>query len=349
MMPKMDFLSLAAVFTSTFLTVFVSGFMFRKLAVRYNILDEPSHRKVHKKAVPLLGGLSVYAGVLCGFGFNTEYLRFLMAILAGGTVVLMVSLIDDIRGLSAYKRLFGQLLATGIILLFGVRVSFLPDNLWGNFWEIMLTLLWVVGITNAMNYLDGIDGLSSGLTAICSFFFSVIAYRAGQLEIALAGFVVMASCLGFLPHNLRKKKMFLGDTGSTFLGFMLAALALRGNWAEDSMVKLTIPVLILGVPIFDMVFTTIMRIKEGKIRNIVEWLEYGGKDHFHHRLIDMGLYSTGSLLFICFINISLGISALLVSNENGWIGAMSVIQAFIIFAGIGVLMVMGNKSGRCRD
>ena len=344
-MAELDFLSIFSVFICTFFTAFLSAFGFRRLAQKYRVLDIPNKRKVHSSPVPMLGGLAIYAGVLCGFGFNFDYLKFLLAILCGGSVILLIGLVDDIRGLSASKRLVGQFVATVVLLLFGLKVSFLPNNLWGDIWEIILTFTWVIGITNAMNYLDGIDGLAAGLSAICAFFFYVISYQAGQFQTALAGLVVMAASLGFLPHNLKKKKMFLGDTGSTFLGFMLASLALHGNWAEDNIVKLTVPVLILGVPIFDMVFTTVMRIKEGKISSVIEWLEYGGKDHFHHRLMDLGFYSAGSLLFISFINISFGISAILVSNENGLIGSLSVFQAGIIFAGIGVLMVMGNNNG----
>lgn len=159
----------------------------------------------------------------------------------------------------------------------------------------------------------------------------------------------MASCLGFLPRNFKKSKIFLGDAGSTFIGFTLAGIAIIGNWAEDNIVRLTVPILILGVPIFDMVFTTIMRIKEKKISTIIEWLKYGGKDHFHHRLIDLGLHPQRALLFIYFINLSFGISAIMVSNEKVIVGLLSILQASIIFAGIAVLMLIGKKRGNISD
>jgi len=140
-----------------------------------------------------------------------------------------------------------------------------------------------------------------------------------------------------------KKRMFLGDAGSTFLGFMIACIALKGDWAGDNVVRLSIPILILGVPIFDMIFTTIMRIKEEKVKNLVQWLKYGGKDHFHHYLVDLGLKENGAVLFIYYITFSLGLSAIMVSNDTAIEGVMTLLQSSIIFGVIGVLIVLGKK------
>jgi len=327
----------------SFLTAYFSTPLFKRLAIKFNILDAPGRRKIHKEPTPLLGGLAVYLGVIIGLAFNFANLRFLLGIVIAATIILIIGLIDDIRGLSAQARLIGQFLAAVIMISFGIRLSFLPNNLWGNTGEIILTLIWIIGITNALNYLDGIDGLAAGTAAISALFFSIISYQTHQPGMGLVSLILMASCLGYLPHNFKKAKIFLGDTGSTFIGFTLAGIAIIGNWAEDNVIKLVIPILILGVPIFDMVFTTIMRIKEEKISTIIEWLKYGGKDHFHHRLLDLGLRSTGAMLFICFISISFGISAIMVSNEKAIVGALSILQACIIFTGIAVLMVIGKR------
>ncbi len=327
----------------SFLIVYFSTPIFKRLAIKLNILDRPNRRKIHKNPTPLLGGLAVYIGVMLGLMLNFADLRFFLGILIGATIILIIGLIDDIRGLSARFRLIGQTLAALIIISFGVRLSFLPNNLWGDIGEIILTLIWIIGITNALNYLDGIDGLAAGTAAISALFFSIISYQTNQPGIGLAGLVVMASCLGYLPHNFKKVKIFLGDAGSTFIGFILAAIAIMGNWAEDNVVKLAIPILILVIPIFDMVFTTIMRVKEEKISTIMEWLKYGGKDHFHHRLINLGLFQGEAVLFIYFVAISFGISAIMVSNEKAIVGILSILQAAIIFAGIAVLMVIGKR------
>ncbi|MEK6715546.1 MAG: MraY family glycosyltransferase [Candidatus Omnitrophota bacterium] len=327
----------------SFLIVYFSTPIFKRLAIKLNILDTPNHRKIHKEPTPLLGGLAVYIGVMLGLMLIFANLRFFLGILIGATIILIIGLIDDIKALSARFRLIGQTLAALIIIIFGVRLNFLPNNLWGNVGEVILTLIWIIGITNALNYLDGIDGLAAGTAAISALFFSIISFQTNQPVIGLASLILLASCLGYLPHNFKKVKIFLGDAGSTFVGFVLAGIAIMGDWAEDNVIKLVIPILILGVPIFDMVFTTIMRIKEEKISTLTEWLKYGGKDHFHHRLIDLGLHPKGAMIFICFISISFGISAIMVSDEKAIVGFWAIIQASIIFAGIAVLMVVGKR------
>lgn len=331
------------IFLFSFLIAYFSTPLFRKLALKFKILDKPGRRKIHKESIPLLGGLAVYLSMILGLVLDFANLRFLLGILIGATLILIMGVIDDIRGLSAQFRLIGQVVATLIIISFGIRLSFLPNNLWGNIGEIILTLIWIIGITNAFNCLDGIDGLASGTAAVSALFFYIISYQTHQSLVGLTALVLMASCLGFLPHNLKKEKIFLGDGGSTFIGFILAGIAILGNWAEDSVVKLTVPILILGVPIFDMVFTTIMRVKKEKISSVVEWLKYAGKDHFHHYLIDLGLYPRGAMVFICFISVSFGISAIMVSNENAIVGFFSILQASIIFAGIAILMIVGKR------
>jgi len=330
-------------FICVFLIVLLSTPLFRKLAVQFRILDIPNHRKVHKESTPLLGGLAVYIGVIFGLILNLTNMRIYSGLIISSTLILIVGLIDDMKGLSAIFRLLVQFVAALVIISSGVRFSFLPNNLWGDTGEIILTLIWMIGITNALNYLDGIDGLAAGITSIITLFFSIICYQTNQVGLALVNIIIAASCLGFLPHNFIKAKIFLGSAGSTFIGFAIAGVAVMGKWAEDNIVKLAVPILILGVPIFDMVLTTIMRIKEEKINTIIEWLKYAGKDHFHHRLIDLGLHQTEAAFFIYCVSISFGIGALMVSNEKAFVGILSIMQAFIIFTVIAILMVVGNR------
>lgn len=334
------------VFAFSFLMAYLSAPLFKKLALKFGILDMPDPRKIHKSPTPLLGGLAIYLGFVSGLAFNLAALNFLLGIVIGVTIILIIGLIDDVRGLSVQLRLIGQSLAALIVISFGIRLSFLPNNLWGNTAEVVLSLVWIVGITNALNYLDGLDGLAAGVAAISAFFFSVISYQTNQPWISLAALILIASCLGYLPHNFKKAKVFLGDAGSTFIGFVLAGIAVQGDWAENNVVRITVPVLILAIPIFDMVFTTIMRIKEAKVNTVVEWLKFGGKDHFHHRLIDLGLFPREATLFIYFVTISFGINAIMVSNEKAIVGVLSVLQALIIFAGIAVLMLVGKRRKR---
>jgi UDP-GlcNAc:undecaprenyl-phosphate GlcNAc-1-phosphate transferase len=317
----------------------------RKIALKFEIVDYPGGRKIHKEITPLLGGLGIYAAVMVALFADASRLALILPILIGATVIFITGLIEDIRGLSAQIRFTVQLLITlGLIFIGGIRIEFLPNNPLGNIIEVLLTIFWIVGLTNAYNYLDGLDGLAAGSAVINLFFFSVILYSTGQYSLGLLAISLIGGCLAFLPYNLNKtNKIFLGEAGSTFLGFTLASMALQGSWAQDSLVKLFIPILILGVPIFDMIFTTIMRVKEEKVKNLMEWLQYGGKDHFHHYLVDVGLSPLGAVYFIYAINLSLGINAVLLSNSTLLEGLLSLYQAGIVAGVIATLMVVGKR------
>lgn len=332
----------------SFLFTLVTIPFIRKIAFKFGILDYPGGRKVHGSVTPLLGGLAVYAGVMVALVAEAPMLGLIFPVLIGATVIFAVGMIEDVKGLSAQTRFLSQVMVSLYLVLSGVQVSFLPNTFLGNLIEILITVIWIVGLTNAFNYLDGLDGLAAGSAAINLFFFAVILYNTGQYPLGLLAISLIGACAAFLPYNFhRENKIFLGESGSTFLGFTLACLALQGHWAADNLVKLFIPVLIIGVPIFDMIFTTIMRIKEGKVKTIIEWLKYGGKDHFHHYLVDVGLSPLGAVFFIYAISISLGISAVLVSNDSALEGALSLYQSGIIFCIIATLMVVGkhHRSG----
>jgi UDP-GlcNAc:undecaprenyl-phosphate GlcNAc-1-phosphate transferase len=328
----------------SFAVVFFSTPLLRKLAVGYNILDVPDHRKPHQVAVPLLGGVAIYAGIATGLLINQASFYMFSGLLLGGTLILLVGVMDDIFGVSSRIRLTVQVIAAFTIIAFGYRIDFLPDTVLGNAGEIVLTLIWIIGITNAVNYMDGLDGLAAGMIAVISHCFAIIAFFSGQYQISTLSWILAAVCIGFIPYNLRREKIFLGDAGSTFIGFTLAGIAVIGHWASDNVIRLSVPILLLGVPIFDMVFTTIMRIKEKKVSTIVEWFDYAGKDHFHHRLIDLGLRSRSAVIFIYFITVVLGISAIIISQtDDTLLGILAILQGIIIFGAIGVLMIVGAR------
>ena len=323
---------------------YISAFFFRKMALRLKILDVPNQKKIHKNPIPLLGGLSIYLGAIVAFYFFPEGFLAIMPIFVCATIILYMGAYDDIKGISARLRLLIQIILAVFVIFSGVRVSFLPNNILGDIGEYLVTIIWIVVVTYAFNYLDGLDGLATGSAALNFFCFFIVLYNMGQFPLGLALAILMGACIGFLPHNfISKNKMFLGDAGSTFLGFILACIAIQGDWASDDIVKLAIPLLILGVPIFDMIFTTIMRIKEEKVKNIIQWLKYGGKDHFHHYLVDLGLKQRGAVLFIYYITFSLGLSAFMVSNDTAIEGFLTVIHSCMIFGVIGVLIVLGKK------
>ncbi len=323
-------------------TVFLVPLL-RRLAIKLKILDFPGGRKAHKIATPLLGGVAIYFGFICGIAFDFRNFSPFIPLIIGSSAILILGLINDIRPISAKTRFFFQSLIALAVVLIGARVSFLPAGYLGDIIEILITVLWLVGVTNAYNYIDGLDGLAAGSAVINLFCYAIILHTTLQSSLGWLSVILAASCLGFLPYNFKNAKIFLGEAGSTFLGFMLAGIAIVGNWAEDNVVKLAIPVLILGLPIFDMIFTTIIRIKDKKVKNLREWLEYSDRDHFHYSLVELGLRPVTAVIFVYFVVLSLGIHAIMVSNDTAIEGFLSLFQASIIAAVIGVLIVIGKK------
>jgi len=328
----------------SFLLTFLSTKVIGRVANKLKILDHPNERKIHKKPIPLLGGLAIFGSYVATIIFNFNFSIELKGVIIGGTIILIIGLIDDIKHIPATWKLISQVLASSILILHGVKLSFLPSTWWGNAGEVLLTVIWVVGITNAVNFFDGMDGLATGLTAIGSLSFFIVAEITGQSYLGFLTIALAGSCLGFLKFNFRPASIFLGDAGSTFLGFTLAGIAVMGGWAEKNpKVALSLPILILSVFIFDMIYITIARVWDGRVRNFREWIEYTGKDHLHHRLVALGFNETQTVLLIYLIAACLGLGGInLLATEDLKI-YFEFIQAFFIFIIVVILMITGKK------
>lgn len=316
------------------------------LAPRLGAIDMPAGRKAHGAPTALLGGVALYIAfavtVLRNFAFTDE----LKGIALAGTLILAVGLADDLRELPARFKLLAQLLAVAILVHHGVVLSFLPDTLWGTAGEWLLTAFWVLGITNAVNFLDGMDGLAAGSTGINAMFFGLVAWQNSQNDMMFLALPLVGACASFLVYNFRPGQrawIFLGDAGSTFLGFMVASLAVMGDWASNDRVGLIVPILILGVPIFDMTFTTIMRVASGQVRSFRDWIEFTGRDHIHHRLEDLRVGRVGAVLIIYVVTIWLGLSALALKNTSGVNALLQVGQSVIVFLLLGFFMVFVRR------
>jgi UDP-GlcNAc:undecaprenyl-phosphate GlcNAc-1-phosphate transferase len=325
---------------------YVATPLVHRLAHWTGVVDVPRGRKAHQSPTALLGGVAVYAAfaftVLRNFSFSEE----LKGIALAGTLVFLVGLADDVREIPAKLKLAAQLVAVAMLIQSGVVVSFLPEGWWGNAGEWAITAVWVIGITNAVNFLDGMDGLAAGSCAINAVFFGLVALQNHHDFMVYLALPLAGSCLSFLPYNFRPGRpaaVFLGDAGSTFLGFTLAALAVMGDWAGDHVVRLIVPVLILGVPIFDMSFTTFMRIKSGQVRSFREWVEFTGRDHFHHRLEALRIGRPAAVLVIYVVTMWLGLSALALKNATGASALLEVARSVIIFLLMGFFMVFVQR------
>ena len=321
------------------------------LARRVGAIDTPGGRKIHQTPTPLLGGAAIYAGFIAVVLLKSSWTTELWGVALGASIVFALGFLEDTRGVPASIRLVFQIAAVAIVIRSGVVLSFLPPTWWGVSGEVLLTLLWIVGITNAFNFLDGLDGLAAGSAAINAFFLGGAAVVTGQPSLALLCFALLAAAIGFLPYNYKPYRrdasgeIFLGDSGSTFLGFTLACLAITGDWAEGSPKDLIVPVLIMAVPIFDMVLITIMRVREGLVRNLTEWIVYTGRDHFHHRLLGLGMRKKETVAIIYLVNFCLGISASLLKGSRTADAFLVLGQVTIIFGIIGYAMVVIRKRG----
>ena len=312
-----------------------------KLAFKVGAIDIPKDdRRVHKQPMPLLGGLAIYIGVVFTSLVFVPVDKTLISILLGGTIVLISGIIDDLWGLSPKLKMFFQLLA-GICLIIGdVKVDFITNPfsiankvIYLNYLSIPITLFWVVGITNTINLIDGLDGLAAGVAAVSSLSFALVAGKFGYTNVIIISIILAGSCIGFLPFNFNPAKIFMGDTGALFLGFILAALSIEGVMKSVATIAVIVPILILGVPIFDTTFAIFRRVLNGKSITI------GDKGHLHHRLLAKGYSQRKTVMILYVVSAVFGMFAVLIAKANS---NQAVYLSVILFT---ITVIGGLKLG----
>ncbi len=283
----------------------------RHLALRIGMVDLPNPRKVHRTPIPLLGGLAIYAGFVLAILFSTssQVRSQMVGILAGATLLAVTGFLDDRGWLHHQVKLFvGMPLAALLLLASGIRagvVSYWLHNPAGQLLDAALTIFWVVGITAAFSILDHMDGLCAGIAAIAAAFFALLAIQSGQFLVSTLAAAVLGAALGFLRWNFRPAKIFMGDGGALFLGFLMAALGLKLRVTTATpLASWLVPVLILGVPIFDTTLITISRARRGLLP-----FASPGKDHTAHRLANLGLGHRGAVLTLYGAGLAFGLCA----------------------------------------
>lgn len=317
-----------------------------RIAHAVGILDMPASRKVHSAPTPLLGGLAIYMAFTLAILAYSILDRQLVAILLGATLLVLVGVVDDIVEVPATIKMLAQLVAAGTVIGSGVVLTLFPQVWLGGVIDITLTIVWLLGITNAMNFSDGMDGLATGLSIVTASFLGLFAFLTSQPFLGWFACAVVGSCLGFLPFNFRHKApaaIFLGDAGSTFLGFVLAALAVKGEWAENNLVDITAPVLIFWVFIYDMTHITVARIATGKVRSFRDWIAYVGRDHLHHRLASLLGSNRNAVLLVFSLSICMGLAAIALVHARDLEAALLILQAiFVAF----IFAVLEHAGGR---
>lgn len=313
------------IFASALLVVIGSMPVVRKAAIRWGFVDQPSARKVHMLPTPRLGGAAIYLGciaALLAFG-DRFYVSQVVSMLVGATMVSFMGVWDDHRGLRPLLKLAGQLLAAGVLILSGIQVSFLHSPIL----NLAATLLWVVGITNALNLLDNMDGLSGGVATVACIFFLLLALMSGQYLVGSLAAALLGACIGFLYYNLNPATIFMGDTGSLFIGFVLAALGIKLRFPDNvAFVTWMIPVVVLGLPVFDTALVVVSRLRRG-----LNPLTTPGRDHVSHRLVLMGATQREAVLMLYLVCCALGVVAMFLTQasitEGYFVGGLLLLSA----------------------
>jgi UDP-GlcNAc:undecaprenyl-phosphate GlcNAc-1-phosphate transferase len=349
----MDIKDLVFCFTIAFAISLAATPFVINLAHKIGAVDVPdSERRVHKKPIPRLGGLAIFYGFLVALLCFAKIDEQLRGILIGSLIIVGVGIIDDVKQLRALVKLGAQLLAAIIAVGHNVRITaisvpgFISETgvLQLGVLSIPITIAWIVGVTNAVNLIDGLDGLAVGVSSIASFSLFFIAILGGEQNVAIISAALAGGCLGFFPYNFNPAKIFMGDTGSQFLGFMLSAICIQGLFKGYVVISFIIPLLILGLPLFDTIFAIVRRAWNHKP------IMGADRGHLHHRLLDSGFSQKQTVAILYVIASILGISAVLVLERGAYMACMLILIAMSVAFGLYKLFRKRfNERKRLRD
>ncbi len=341
----------------TYVQVFCTAFALSALAMpvaiwalrRVGCVDAIAPNKIHTKPVVRGAGLIIFLAFAIAVVLPDYRSRPFNGVLVGAFLCTFVGFVDDLRGgLPAMTKLITLFAVTLILSYFGVRLTLFQNV----YLDLALTMLWIVGVTSAFNGVDNMDGSASGIAAIVSVLFFAIAMQAfweAGTETSLSWFGMLAvglvgANLGFLIYNFHPAKAFMGDSGSFFLGFTLAALGVMGEWSEHKLISAAIPILILGVPLFDFAYIILSRIKRGETKTIREIIEHCAPDHLSHRLVRLGFTQRQSVLFIYLFAIAMGTSGLLLRTSDSVVDIVfALVQGLAMVL---IVVVLMSKAGR---
>ena len=321
----------------------------KKVAIKVGAVDRPNARKVHTHVIPRLGGLAIYIGFMAAVLFCVPLHHELIGMLLGCTAIVAIGIWDDICNIPARVKLVGQIAAACIPVAFGIQIEWLT-NPFGDILvlpeviAIPVTIFWIIGFTNTVNLIDGLDGLAAGVAFIASISMFLLAVNLNQFLPALIIVSMAGAALGFLQYNFNPAKIFMGDTGSMLLGYTLAVSAVLGLVKTAATVALVVPIIALGLPILDTTFAIIRRRMSGVP------IFQPDKGHLHHRLLALGMTQKQAVLIMYFVSMMLGIVALFVANVSYQTGIVTVlvVLAFIIYSAmrIGILRKSTTDSTR---
>lgn len=330
----------AAALGLSFLVALILTPVVRSLAVKMGAIDIPKdNRRMHNHPIPQMGGLAIFFGFIFSVLIFVPLSDQIRGMLLGAVIIVILGIFDDIKALQARFKLVVQIIAALIAAFSGNLIEYIANpNIFSSnpYWQFgwlayPITILWIVGMTNAVNLIDGLDGLACGVSSISSLTLLIIALLVGEPDVALLVAAVAGGCLGFLPYNMNPAKIFMGDTGSTFLGYVLAVISIQGLFKWYTLISFVVPFLLFGLPIFDTCFAMIRRIAHGQSPMQAD------RSHVHHRLIDMGFSQKQAVAVLYVITAILGLSAVVLTT-SGAVKAMLLLLALGVAGAVALLV-----------
>ena len=335
----------AAALVTAMVVALITTPVVKSLAFRVGAVDVPKdNRRMHDHPIPRMGGLAIFFGFLLSVLIYVELTPELTGMLLGGVIIVVLGIFDDIYALGAKFKLMVQIAAALVAVLSGNVIEVLSNpnvfssDLW---WELgwlayPVTIIWIVAITNAVNLIDGLDGLACGVSTISSLTMLVISLAVADGPVAVIMAALAGGCIGFLPYNLNPAKIFMGDTGSTFLGYMLATVSIMGLFKFYAVISFAVPFLILGLPIFDTANAIIRRVAAGRSPMSPD------RGHVHHKLIDMGFNQKQAVAILYAISATLGLTAVVLTS-SGEVKAIVLLLAVLAAILVGACIIYGAE------
>lgn len=319
----------------------------KRAAFKLGAIDVPRDgRRMHDHPIPRLGGLAIFLGFILTVPLFADMERPVRGLLIGAVIIVILGVLDDIITLRALPKFIVQIGAAWIAVYHGNVIQYFSNPILtsaerfidlGRF-AVPVTILWIVAITNAVNFIDGLDGLAVGVSAISSVTLLVTAILVSEGNVAVIMAALLGACLGFIPYNLNPAKIFMGDSGSTFLGYTLAVVSIQGLFKLYAIISFAVPFLILGLPIFDICFAILRRLARG------ENPMHADRGHVHHRLIDMGFTQKQAVAISYFMTAILGLSAVVLTS-SGALRALFLIGAVFVVGAIGLRLIFSGHGG----
>ncbi len=327
------------ILATSFIITLVTTPAVKWIAVKIGAIDVPkSKRRIHTKPIPRMGGLAIFIGFLAAVLIFVPHQRELVGLLSGAIILIIMGIIDDMKELPAKVKIVGQILAAVVAYSFGIRIDWIT-NPWGGMLHVreisfIITIFWIVGITNTINFIDGLDGLASGVSAIIAMAMAILAFNGNNMFVTMIMMAVLGSTLGFLPYNFNPARIFMGDTGALFLGYILAVASVMGAF-KNATTLVTFAVLAIGLPIFDTTFAIIRRFLNKQP------IMSADRGHMHHRLLDMGFNQKQAVGILYLISGSFCFLAVGMDFISDQIAIIFMITTGIVIGLLMIVMLIG--------